>query len=511
MRTIPIGEVVDGRYVIERIAERSACGIVATARHVALNRLVALKFFWPTTPKDALFLQRVLTDVRAAAQLRSEHAARVLDAGTLGDGSVFVIYEHLPGRDLSAVLRKDGPLPLTVAVDYITQACEPLAEAQALGIGRRALQPSDLFLTRGLDGTPSIKVLDFGLGQCDKRPNVSRGDSGSRAMASPSEPSLQSLDSEGRSDVSALAMILFSLLTGSDPFAVTNTGEARLELPPDESLVVRSLRPELPPELDVLLARCLFSGPAERIHSISDFVYALRAFNPGQGAARAERIARLVSWAESAQEEPTLLDVSAVHANQDELEEPTRLRERPEPVNRSLAQVPSPSTLRPSSIPPSVGTTLYRARYRKRDRVATAAGASLLVGLVGTLWLAGKRTPETQSAASAVAAGVGNGLPQSSNEPVRGESSTVPGSAAISSSRAGASTALAVSHSSLVLPLAPSSAALRGVTRRPPVGRAPTVPASAANALKSTPEIPKSFGPAPNAPLDEDLILKLPH
>src|SRR5207247_740225 len=106
---------------------------------------------------------RFLREARAAVRIQSEHVARVLDVGTHDDGVPYMVMEFLAGHDLARELELREALPIEEAVDYVLQACEALAEAHTLGIVHRDLKPANLFKTHRTDGTPFIKVLDFGI------------------------------------------------------------------------------------------------------------------------------------------------------------------------------------------------------------------------------------------------------------------------------------------------------------------------------------------------------------
>src|ERR1700691_5286438 len=157
------GEVLDGKYRVERVLGVGGMGIVVAATHVQLNTRVALKFLLPAALGNAQIVERFAREARAAVQIQSEHVARVTDVGTLPTGSPYMVMEYLEGRDLSQALEKDGPMPVVQAVGYLLEACEAIAEAHSLGIVHRDLKPANLFCVRRADGLLAIKVLDFGI------------------------------------------------------------------------------------------------------------------------------------------------------------------------------------------------------------------------------------------------------------------------------------------------------------------------------------------------------------
>src|SRR4051794_2316718 len=160
---VNVGDILAGKYQVERVLGVGGMGVVVSAKHLTLGERVAIKFLLPQALARTDVVKRFLQEGQAAARLRSEHVARVHDVGTLEDGAPFLVMEYLDGHDISQVIRDKGPLSVESAVDYVLQACEALAEAHAIGIIHRDLKPSNLFLIKRLDGTPSIKLIDFGI------------------------------------------------------------------------------------------------------------------------------------------------------------------------------------------------------------------------------------------------------------------------------------------------------------------------------------------------------------
>jgi serine/threonine protein kinase len=157
------GELLAGKYRVERVLGEGGMGVVVAARHVELDERVALKFLLPGTLGQPDAVARFLREARAAARIRSEHVARVTDVGTLETGVPYMVMEFLEGADLSRILREHGPLPIEDAVDYVVQTCEAIADAHALGIIHRDLKPANLMLVTRSDGGSCVKVLDFGI------------------------------------------------------------------------------------------------------------------------------------------------------------------------------------------------------------------------------------------------------------------------------------------------------------------------------------------------------------
>src|SRR5262245_27726359 len=115
------GAILLGKYKVERILGEGGMGVVVAATHLHLKEKVALKFLLLEVSgvNGADHLARFLREAQAAVKIKSEHVARVSDVGTLDSGAPYMVMEYLEGRDLERVLGQDGPLEVSVAVDYV--------------------------------------------------------------------------------------------------------------------------------------------------------------------------------------------------------------------------------------------------------------------------------------------------------------------------------------------------------------------------------------------------------
>ena len=160
---VEVGEVVAGKYRVDRVLGTGGMGVVLAATQVDLDRRVAIKFLLPAALKNPEVVARFSREARSAAKIQSEHVARVIDVGVLPTGAPYMVMEYLDGSDLAQRISAGERLPLAEAVRYVLEACEALAEAHAAGIVHRDLKPANLFLARRPDRTSSVKVLDFGI------------------------------------------------------------------------------------------------------------------------------------------------------------------------------------------------------------------------------------------------------------------------------------------------------------------------------------------------------------
>jgi serine/threonine-protein kinase len=291
------GEVLDGRYRIDGRLGGGGMATVYRAFHTGLEHPVAVKVVAPAIRHLPGMTARFLREARAATRLRGEHVVRVFDVGTTPNGSPYLVMELLEGKDIGRVL-EDGLLPsVEDAVDWILQACEALAEVHGLGIVHRDLKPANLFLTRGLDGGVSVKLIDFGISRIDSpllphdqlaltNPDLAMGSP--RYMPPEQMEASGSVDS--RSDIWGLGAILYELFTGRAPFdgeSLWDIYTAAMRTRPP----LAALRPDLPADLDRVVLTCLSVEPGQRYADVAELARALAPFGGAHGAARAKAVA----------------------------------------------------------------------------------------------------------------------------------------------------------------------------------------------------------------------------
>jgi serine/threonine-protein kinase len=294
-----IGQVVAGKYRIERLLGRGGMGAVFAAHHSLLQQRVALKVMLAEHASSTEAVTRFLNEARAAARIEGEHVARVLDLGQLEDGSPFIALELLEGSDLAGVLRTRGALPATEVVDYVLQALEALAQAHALGIVHRDLKPANLFLARRRDGTDIVKVLDFGISKvadaltgAGSNPQTHT----SSLLGSPGYMAPEQLRSaktvDARADIWAVGVILYQLLCGRPPFEGETMTEVLVAILEQPVVPPRTWRPDIPPGLESVVMGCLSRDLNARIPNVVVLAEALAPFAPQQAAASVERLRR---------------------------------------------------------------------------------------------------------------------------------------------------------------------------------------------------------------------------
>lgn len=275
-----IGTTLPGGYVILELVGVGGMGRVYRAEQKALGRTVAVKIIHPHLLGDENASVRFITEARAASRLNHPNSVGVIDFGKSGD-QLYLVMELLRGRDLARVLYEDGPLPFRRIVDVLCQVLAALAEAHHLDIIHRDLKPENIVLERMRSGGDFVKVVDFGLAKM-KVETAATGITmpgivcGTPDYMSPEQGRGDLID--GRSDLYAVGVILYQLLTGRLPFEAESPTQVvlmHLSKPPVDP---RKLAPEraIPDSLAEVCLRSLEKDPARRYQTADDLIAGLR-------------------------------------------------------------------------------------------------------------------------------------------------------------------------------------------------------------------------------------------
>jgi eukaryotic-like serine/threonine-protein kinase len=413
------GDVISGKYEIVQLLGTGGMGYVVAANHVELGEKVALKFLRSDCLANEELVGRFAREARASVKIKSEYVARVFDVGNLPDGAPFIVMEHLDGKDLYDVVHDQGPLPITLAVEYMMQACEALATAHAAGVVHRDIKPENLFLTRRAQGMDIIKVLDFGISKVALTGSAFESNvplvktmmpMGSPVYMSP-EQIRASTDIDARTDIWSLGCVLFELLTGSAPFEAQSLTLLTATILEQPAPFLRSKCPEAPAELEALVARCLEKDPSRRFQDVGELAIALYPFAPRRARLSAERCCYVLRQAGLSQ---ATLELSSIHP--------------PSMVGINVGVVmpsakPNGSTTGPSAISIDEFSTRVRSS-RSSKAIAALLGVLVLLGAYAVL--RPRSAPETVIAVGTPPV-VANELPQRTNAP------TVPAAVAVES------------------------------------------------------------------------------
>jgi len=276
-RTLP------GGYVILDLVGIGGMGRVYRAEQRTLGRTVAVKVIHPHLLGDEQAAARFIAEARAASRLNHPHSVGVIDFGKTDDGQLYLVMEFLRGRDLATVSYEDGPLPIRRILDVLRQTLAALAEAHHFGIIHRDLKPENIILEPLRSGGDFVKVVDFGLAKIIEGPRPATAITspgiicGTPDYMSPEQGRGSEIDA--RSDLYAIGVILFQMLTGRLPFEADTATQVvlmHLSIPAPDP---RQVAPErnLPEELAAVVAKSLAKDPKDRWATADEMAEALAA------------------------------------------------------------------------------------------------------------------------------------------------------------------------------------------------------------------------------------------
>jgi serine/threonine protein kinase len=262
---IGVGDVIGGHWVVDGPLGEGGMGVVVAARHAKTGKPVAIKVLTRSEPGA---VQRFEREAMTLAKLATKRAVCIHDFGTLPSGAPYLVMDRLEGETLAQILDRKGPLPLSEALEYVSQAALGLAEAHAVGVVHRDVKPSNLFVTRGEHG-PFVVVLDFGLAKpmpifgTSQPVTATRDILGTAEYIAPEQiESTRTIDA--RSDVWALGATLYKLLAGVPPFTGDDPAIICKKILHDEPVSLARLRPDLPMAITRIIQRCLEKDPSRR-------------------------------------------------------------------------------------------------------------------------------------------------------------------------------------------------------------------------------------------------------
>jgi serine/threonine-protein kinase len=264
-----IGQTLARKYQVEALIGEGGMGKVYRARQVALDKLVVLKVLRQSLLGDDRTVARFKREAKAASRLNHPNSISILDFGQAEDGALFIAMEFVPGHDLHTVLSKDGPLPESRIVRIGSQVLSALYDAHAAGVIHRDLKPENIMVEQRRNEPDFVKVLDFGIAKIqdgEDGPTLTRTGfvCGTPEYMSPEQARGATLDH--RSDLYAVGVLLYQLLTGRLPFESDSAvGYATKHLT-EEPLPPSRKRPELrvSPAMERLIMRALSKSPDDR-------------------------------------------------------------------------------------------------------------------------------------------------------------------------------------------------------------------------------------------------------
>ncbi len=258
-----IGTLLAGRYVVEEVIGEGGMATVYRARHKLVDRPVAVKIMNPMLASDPIVRERFRREARSAQKLAHPNIIEIFDQGDTEDGTCYIVMELLRGESLAAVVGQ-GRLEVDRAIKVMIQIARGIARAHDLEVIHRDLKPENIFLCRRDDGSDLVKLLDFGIA---KSRHDSRLTGQGELFGTPQYMAPERIlgnDTGGSSDLYALGVVFFEMLSGELPFNAPDVATFFVKHMNEPARSLQALNARVPARLDELVAKLLAKDPKDR-------------------------------------------------------------------------------------------------------------------------------------------------------------------------------------------------------------------------------------------------------
>jgi serine/threonine-protein kinase len=258
-----LGKVIAGRYRLESQLGEGGMGVVYRARHVLIDRVVALKLIRPDLRGETHLRAWMVREARAANRVDHAHIVDIHDVGETEEGELYLVMEYLIGDSLSSQISK-GPMPIARAVDILEQMTAALARAHDLGVVHRDLKSDNIMVTGRGGRKDFVKILDFGLAALTRDPRLAPKGAvfGTPEYMSPEQA--RGEDAIASSDLYALGVLFFEMLTGRLPFRSGDRDELLEMQRTKKAPSPRKYRSDIPEKAEEIILKLLEKDPANR-------------------------------------------------------------------------------------------------------------------------------------------------------------------------------------------------------------------------------------------------------
>ena len=359
-----VGSVIAGNYHIEKKLGEGGMGAVYLGQHVKMGRKSAIKVMTQSMAHDPDAIARFNREATNAARINHPNVCAIYDFGETPDGTIYLAMEFIEGESLSDLLEREGALSAKRAAHIFQQAGDALQAAHDLGIVHRDLKPDNIMITRGRGGADVVKVVDFGIAKAvggEEGQKVTKTGLvvGTPEYMSPEQLAGDKLD--GRSDIYALALVLYRMLTGTLPFQADSAQEVMIKRLTDEPIPLNAAGTgSFPDQLQAVMDRALQRMPSERYTSAAemarDVAHAVGGMAEAAAAVDTEGATQVITATPSSG--------ATVAA--------TRVSQAGTAARGQKTRVPTPDTPSVATVPP--------APPKKKPVMAIAAAALLVVG-----------------------------------------------------------------------------------------------------------------------------------
>ena len=279
-----VGTTIDARYEVQKVLGEGGMGLVYKARHVVLDKPLALKVLRPDVSRDQEIITRFQQEARSASAIGNQHIIDITDFGTLSNGATYFIMEFLDGTDLTGAIENTGTIDAVRTVHIAKQLCQALGAAHDAGIVHRDLKPDNIYLIRRGGDSNFVKVLDFGIAKVGG--SSSKLTRAGQVFGTPHYMSPEQCAGSGvdhRTDVYALGIIMYEMTTGVVPFDADNLMGILTKHLYEEAVRPRDRNPSIPEELELVILKAIAKKAEARYQSMYELFEDLQRLEQGIG------------------------------------------------------------------------------------------------------------------------------------------------------------------------------------------------------------------------------------
>lgn len=269
-----VGRVLDDKYCVEERLGAGGMGAVYRARHLEMDRPVAIKVLQQRFVGDEAARTRFLIEARAAVKLRHSNAVSVTDFGQSSEGDVYIVMELLEGRTLREILSREAPIETARAISIMLQTSAAVAAAHDAGIIHRDLKPSNILVTQSADQPAIVKVLDFGIAKFTADKDEENVDHANSVIGTPrymSPEQYNGFELTPATDVYSLGVILYEMLAGMAPFTGSTPADIARKHASDSPHPPREIVAAIPEDVERVVLHALEKLPEDRPANAAEF------------------------------------------------------------------------------------------------------------------------------------------------------------------------------------------------------------------------------------------------
>jgi serine/threonine-protein kinase len=278
------GQVLDGKYKIVRVIGEGGMGAVYEGENVRIRRRVAIKLLHAGIAANTEMVQRFEREAQVAGTVGNDHILEILDLGALPAGERYMVMEYLDGATLTERIKARTRLKPSESVPIVRQVLRGLAAAHSAGIVHRDLKPDNIFILREKAGIRDfVKIIDFGISKFSEQGGASSRMTRTGAlMGTPHymapEQATGSTDIDRRTDIYAVGIIMYEMLTGRVPFQAETFNQLLFEIALAKIIPARQIVPDLDAAIDTIVMKASARDPANRFQNCDEFIAALEAW-----------------------------------------------------------------------------------------------------------------------------------------------------------------------------------------------------------------------------------------